>query len=256
MLCKLLLLLVTLSIIMGSYAYGEPAANYSFSFSAPTHGQPEGQRNRCTENSLRDPFRVGAKVVLVRGEGIYSAKVARPCTYVDGGFYQGSELTMNHEDAGGFGVAVVGVDRAAVQVVPLQEDANSLSREAESEVRRVLAESFSKEKPHWPSQREFKFSPDIFRADQARLLRVSYDCGFMGRATAPVLIVNNNILPLPGTFGHIFFSVNSKLHLACFWTCRSCSRSAYGYPRVYDLSGKPPKIVWIHPEDGGAFCAP
>jgi hypothetical protein len=246
MLTKVMPLLLILSAVMGSYAHAEPEADYSFSFSTPNHGHIKGEPNPC----LRDRFPAGTKVVLVSQEGTYSARIAGNCTWSDRlGSHQGSEL----EDARGFIVAVVGVPIEAVRVVPWKEDSSPLSQETESEVLRVLTESFRRENPHWP-QREFKFSRDIFRAGQAGLLRVSYDCGFMGRANAPVLVVNNNILPLPGTFDRIFFSVNGKPHLACFWTSPQSSESSRAYPRVYDLSGKTPRMVWRHAHDGGGLC--
>ena len=139
--------LLILSVVMGSYAYAEPEENHSFSFPAFQTCVQKGQERTCPKRSLGDALVVGSKVVLISDKGICGARIGGTCSYCNNyGVHKGSELIMDEEwnlpvdeqRRAGFRVAVIGVEHAAVRLVPMKEDNSRLSEEVRLKARQFL----------------------------------------------------------------------------------------------------------------------
>ncbi|MEW6530751.1 MAG: hypothetical protein AB1473_07945 [Thermodesulfobacteriota bacterium] len=240
--------MLILWVISAFYVYGEPPRDYSFSFYAWSSCHSKDQEIPCSKNSLRDSFEAGRNVVLVRKEGICAARITGPCTYCDNyGLHKGSQFAVAEDCQQGFNVAIVGVDRTAVHVLSPQEDKSPLPKDVELEARRLLSTSLGRldgpAKVLDEPPRALRVKHDIL------LLFVKYEVLKSGRIKdredgahqAPVLIMDNNVFPLPFTYGHIFFSVDGKLHLACTVAGPLAART---YRKLYDLSGETPRKVY------------
>jgi hypothetical protein len=256
MLVKLLPLLLIVCVEMGPYAFAEPVVGFSFLVelreSSTTSAHP---KNKCLPNSLRDPFPVGADLVLLGGR-IYPAKIACPCVWTDRhGSHEGSALTLSSEEDAidvsieRGSVAIIGVKPAAVRLISLKKDDSPVPQDVESNARKLIEEARRGRRynPEHPPLQLSNSSPESFRAEQVVLLNFRSDGGIV-----PILIVNNDIFLLEGTFGHFFFSVDGMLHLACGWSCVECAK---GYKRIYNLSGETPKAVWLEGDDPARFPA-
>jgi hypothetical protein len=149
----------------------------------------------------------------------------------------------------GFNVAIVGVDRKAVHLVSPQEDKSPLPKDVELEARRLLSTSLGRldgpTKVLDEPPRALRVKHDIL------LLFVKYEVLKLGRIKdrgsgleehqAPVLLMDNSVFPLPFTYGHLFFSVDGKLHLACTVAGPQAARI---YRKLYDLSGETLRMVY------------
>ena len=250
------------SFISCGYAHSEPLQNYTFAVSAFTNCHYKGQESRCSQKSLNDSFEAGRNVVLLRELGICAAKIAEACTYCDNwGRHKGSQIAVGEDCQGGFNVAVVGVDPAAVHLVSPQQDKSPVPKDVELEARRLL--SISLEDFDYPAERKtwlrkvlndqpkaLRVEPGIlllfmktkstlskymYATDHRRWLAKSWE------HEEPVLVVNNSVLPLPATKGHLFFSVNDRLHLVCTLLH---PHSSHSNKCVYDLSSGTVRMVY------------
>jgi hypothetical protein len=254
--------LLMLAFISSDYACGEPSQHYSFAFSALTNVRCKGQKESCSEKSLDDSFEAGRNVVLVRKEGTCIARITGSCTYCDPyGLHEGSQLTVAEGCQEGFNIAVVGVDRMAVHLVSFEEDKSPLPENIESEARRLLSASlegfdYSKERKIW-LRKVLNDAPKVFRVEHGILLlfmkaestltNYMYDkehrrwVAKTWESEEPVLVVNNNVMPLPATKNHVFFSVNERLYLVCTLLHPRYSHSSR---YVYDLSSGTVTMVY------------
>ena len=203
---------------------------------------------------MNDSFEAGRNVVLVREKGSCAAKVVDACTYCDGyGLHKGSQLAVGEDCQGGFNIAVVSVDRTAVNLVSPQEDKSPLPKDLELEARRLLStslESLYRSPRTDLLPKVLNDPPKVLRVEHGMLLlfmktelvlsNYMYDeehrkyIAKRWEHEEPILVVNNSVVPSPTTKYHLFFSVNGKLHLACIVLHPSASHSIRN---VYDLSG-------------------
>ena len=260
-------LLLILSVFTVAHSHADPVENYSFSFPATDTCFQKAEERRCPKHSLGERFAVGSKVVLLSDNGVCGARIAGTCTYCDNyGLHKGSELIMDEEwnlpvdeqCRAGFRVAVIGVEHAAVRLVPMKEDNSRLSEEVRLRARQVLADLLkSQYRDVTPPSIVHSFPemlnspPAVIRAQQATLLSFQFQAQIPRRSRwrdeygimegdKPVLVLSNNAVPLLGTFEHLFFSVSGKLYLTCLWSCKTCSQIV---PSIYDLSGETPELV-------------
>jgi len=166
---------LVLSFISSASAYAEPPQEYSFSTSAPAFRHWNEPEMPCSKTFLRDRFKPGPNVVLVSEKGLCTAKIVGPCTYSEFNYrnQKGSQLVADGKCPGDFKVAVVGVQPAAVRLVPAKEDKSPLSKNLESRARQVLVKSLTEQQRYSRvgyGPKLLSSSPKVLRATQAALL--------------------------------------------------------------------------------------
>ncbi len=230
-------LCLVLLLVLSSYAYGEPALKFLFSV-RPHDLSAKGREMRC----LGDPFEPGLNVVLVRDNGTCAATIAGPCDYHELHYRHrnGSRLVVDDKCwRHGFTLAVVGVDYRDVRVIRTRVDKSPLPKGIESRARQSLQEYLGAIYQLLP------LPPSVVRVESAKLVTFKYRGMYpdLPLSHAPVLIMGNHVFPLAGTIGHLFFSVNGRLHLACR-DSGVIRAQPVPYILIWDLSDETPKLVF------------
>lgn len=250
-----------LSVLFGSYAGAEPdkKPKLSFALAFDCLGGPdsipiaEWCEGRCLDRS----FKAGLKVALINETGVFGAKTAATCTYayrmndLDKATQLAEDKNRKYETAFGT-LALVGVDAAAVRVVPDKVDGSPVPKEIELKARellnptvRDLCDRYARRLPPLVISDS---PPKITRAGNVSLIKFRVIDQDAGPGDGPaVLLIKGRVFRLCGalTYRHLFFSVNDKLHLFSRMNyCTACGEAVFV---VYDLSGNIPRVVFWDP---------
>jgi hypothetical protein len=245
MIVKVLLIFMVLPGLFNSFAFAEGAGNSGVFFSVADHWQPglHSTAEKLEGRFVQGWFNPGLDVVLIGEKGICTAKTGRTVRFVEtkGPTTKGTVLVGEQGCHGDFDLAVFGVERSAIHLIPTRHDASSVPKDLVSKARRLL-----KSTPNLGDSLPVSQSPtNVVRMGHVALL--SFGRGWTGYGPS-VLVVNNNIFPLAKQLVDrpLFFSINNKLHLTCLWAGGNVARI---YRVVYDLSGGAPKKVYDELKD-------
>lgn len=253
-----------LSVLFGSYAAAGPGRKSKLSFASATDcGKSIASRipfaERCETRCLNDEFKAGLPVVLVEKGRITEATTGAACT--DSGpldeLYKATQLREDKQSKDGEVrppvLALVGVDRAAVRLVPEKKAQVPLPKDIEDQARHLLKPTVrdlcGRPASTTPPRAVADSPPRITRAGDVALLKFWTTNPELSQDQGPsVLLMNGQLFRLCGAcwFNHLLFEVNNKLYLASWinYCCIWCGELIFV---LYDLSGKEPKVVF---EDG------
>jgi hypothetical protein len=204
---------------------------------------------------LRELLPSGLSVALVRETGICYAKIdtAFPNEHKGPGKTPVRTALAGSENCWGaldkllrrdIVLAVMGVDRGVVRVIPPGNDESPLPKHIELKALVLLPATSN------PCGTDRMLGGQIiFDVRPLKVLRVGDSAIriFDTRGGPMVLLRNNDVSRLNGNYtfgGHVFFSVNEKLYLTYKgYDCLNCS-TTHMTRYVYDLSGDTPKIVY------------
>ncbi len=247
-------LLAILLFVMVSYTSGGPPTQINVSFALPFTAIWANLGGACPDwadrIALGDSFDSGLKVAIVSKWGVCNAKTVRKFRYAEPGYEgsgsQGFEATVleGTEECpiGGGDIALIGVNPVAVRLVTPRKSTSSLPKRVELKARRLLTPDYETVGERLPISDP---PPKVMSVGRVTLVLFPLASGSPSQQSNvffSVVIVNGRIFPLEGrcTEGHIFFTVNRRLHVAYWNYACGC---AIRVMTVYDLSHGTPKLV-------------
>lgn len=247
-------LVVILLLVMSFYASGGTPVPTKVSFSLPftaLWSDLGGSRpDWAGRIALSNSFDSRLKVAIISKWRVCRAKTGRQFRYsepgheVTGSSGFGATLLEETENCpiGGGEIAVIGVDPMAIRLVTTREGSSTVPKRLVLKARQLLGPEFGTAGERWLIS---DAPPKATRAGRTTLVQFRLVVPVPGQESnvfCSALILHGRIFPLEGrcTYGHIFFTVNRKLHLA-YWNV-ACG---WGWQvmTVYDLSNGSPKKI-------------
>ncbi len=241
-------------LILGSWAYGHPAAKPKIRFSVPYDCETDrGDRTRCLSNA----FEPGLSVVLINEERVCGAKTADAFTeklYRD---FRATRLTGTDEciavkdSETDFDIAIIGAETGAVHMVSVKKDEAPAPKQMELTARKLAVPRIEEPQRLIDGTRVSvglsDAQPKVLRTENVTLL--IFQLQEDGKPSEPgptVALMDGGIFRLEGacTYGEpTFFFVNDKLHLTYAATVGCCGCGNLNF-FVYNLSSGTPRQVY------------
>jgi hypothetical protein len=241
-------------LILGSWAYGHPAAKPEIRFSVPYNCETDrGDRTRC----LADAFKPGLSVVLLNEERVCGAKTADAFTEKLSRDFRATRLTGTDEciavkdNETDFDIAIIGAGTEAVHKVSVKKDGAPVPKEMELKARELAVPRIEEPQRLIDGTRVSvglsDAQPKVFRTENVTLLIFQLqEDGEPSEPGPTIVLMDGKIFRLEGacTYGKpTFFFVNDKLHLTYAATVGCCGCGNLN-SFVYDLSSGTPRQVY------------